>query len=61
MTPMQLGPTSAMPCAAGDVGDLGLHRGGGLATFDDAAARDDHRRDAGGRGRLRHQPRRAAG
>ena len=35
------------PVLARDPRDLGLHRGGRLATLDHAAARDDHRRDAG--------------
>ena len=44
---MQLGPTSAIPCCAGDLGDLELHRGRGLAALDHPAARDDHGGDAG--------------
>ena len=51
MTPMQLGPTSAIPCSRAIVGDLELHRGRCLAALDHAAARDDHGRDAG-RGRV---------
>ena len=37
-----------------DPRDLGLHRGGRLAALDDAAARDDDRRDAGRGGGLGH-------
>ena len=46
---------------ARDPGDLGLHRGGRLAALDDAAARDDHGRDAGRGGRLRSRTRHATG
>ena len=36
------------PVADRDLADLALHPGRGLAALDDAAARDDHRRHAGG-------------
>ena len=39
---------------ARDPGDIGLHHRGRLAALDDAAARDDDRRDPGRRGRCRH-------
>ena len=48
---MQFGPTRAIPCSRAMSRDLDLHRGGGLAALDDAAARDDDGRDAG-RGRV---------
>ena len=42
---MQFGPDQRQAVLARDPRDLGLHRGGRLAALDDAAARDDDRRD----------------
>ena len=52
-TPMQFGPDEGDAVPPGDVGHLDLHRGGGRAALDDAAARDDDGRDAGVRRVLR--------
>ena len=60
-TPMQFGPTSAIPCSRAIARDVELHRRGGLAAFDHSPAGDDHGRDAGRGRRLRHDARPAAG
>jgi hypothetical protein len=49
-----IGPDKRHPMAAGDVGDLGLHRRCRSAPFHDTAARDDDRRDPGVGSCLRH-------
>ena len=53
-TPMQFGPTSAIPCSRAIRATSTLHGRGGFASFDDPAAGNDHGRYAGRRRRLRH-------